>query len=58
MYKDKTISIQLETLPEKPGVYQFYNEKSEILYIGKAKNLKKESELILLKIMITIELDY
>ena len=41
MFKDKTISIQLETLPEKPGVYQFYNEKSEILYIGKAKNLKK-----------------
>ena len=32
MYKDKTISIQLETLPENPGVYQFYNEKSEILY--------------------------
>ena len=41
MCKDKTISIQLETLPENPGVYQFYNEKSEILYIGKAKNLKK-----------------
>ena len=41
MFKDKTISIQLKTLPEKPGVYQFYNEKSEILYIGKAKNLKK-----------------
>ena len=41
MYKDKTISIQLETLPENPGVYQFYNEKSEILYIGKAKSLKK-----------------
>jgi excinuclease ABC subunit C len=41
MYKDKTISVQLETLPESPGVYQFYNEKNEILYIGKAKNLKK-----------------
>ena len=41
MYKDKSIFIQLDTLPENPGVYQFYNEKSEILYIGKAKNLKK-----------------
>ena len=41
MFKDKTISIQLETLPETPGVYQFFNEKNEILYIGKAKNLKK-----------------
>ncbi len=41
MFKDKTISIQLETLPETTGVYQFYNKKNEILYIGKAKNLKK-----------------
>ena len=41
MIKDKTISIQLETMPENPGVYQFYNAKGEILYIGKAKNLKK-----------------
>ncbi|MFL2611575.1 MAG: excinuclease ABC subunit UvrC [Flavobacteriaceae bacterium] len=41
MSKDKSISIQLETLPVTPGVYQFYNEKNEILYIGKAKNLKK-----------------
>ncbi|MFL2590522.1 MAG: excinuclease ABC subunit UvrC [Flavobacteriaceae bacterium] len=41
MFKDKTISIQLETLPKTPGVYQFFNEKNEILYIGKAKNIKK-----------------
>ena len=26
--------------PELPGVYKFYNKKNEILYIGKAKNLK------------------
>jgi len=32
---------QLDTLPEKPGVYQFYNNKEEIIYVGKAKNLKK-----------------
>lgn len=29
------------TLPEKTGVYLFYNNKKELLYIGKAKNLKK-----------------
>ena len=46
MYKDKTISVQLETLPESPGVYQFYNEKNEILYIGKAKNLKKKGQIL------------
>lgn len=30
----------LKTLPTKPGVYQYWGEKGEILYIGKAKNLK------------------
>ena len=29
------------SLPEKPGVYQYFNSKSEIIYVGKAKNLKK-----------------
>ena len=27
-------------LPKKPGVYQFINSAGEIIYIGKAKNLK------------------
>ena len=27
------------TLPRQPGVYQMINEKGEILYIGKAKNI-------------------
>ncbi|MCB0539585.1 MAG: GIY-YIG nuclease family protein, partial [Bacteroidetes bacterium] len=31
----------LLTIPEKPGVYRFYSSNSDILYIGKAKNLKK-----------------
>lgn len=29
------------SMPEKPGCYQYLNEKAEIIYIGKAKNLKK-----------------
>jgi excinuclease ABC subunit C len=28
-------------LPEKPGIYQFINEDDQIIYIGKAKNLRK-----------------
>ena len=28
-------------IPEEPGVYVLYNDQEEILYIGKAKNLKK-----------------
>lgn len=29
------------SLPEKPGVYQYLNAKDEIIYVGKAKNLKR-----------------
>ena len=35
------IEIQLSTLPNEPGVYQFYDKENQILYVGKAKNLKK-----------------
>lgn len=28
-------------LPERPGCYQYFNENGEIIYVGKAKNLKK-----------------
>jgi excinuclease ABC subunit C len=31
----------LHTLPENPGVYQYFNHKGEIIYVGKAKNLRK-----------------
>jgi excinuclease ABC subunit C len=29
------------TLPENPGVYQFYDDKGTIIYIGKAKSLRR-----------------
>lgn len=35
------IEIQLSTLPNNPGVYQFYDRDDKMLYVGKAKNLKK-----------------
>lgn len=31
----------IQSLPHKPGVYQFFDKKGKIIYIGKAKNLKK-----------------
>ena len=28
-------------MPEKPGTYQFYDNEKTIIYVGKAKNLKR-----------------
>lgn len=35
------IDIQLQTLPDNPGIYQFLDKDGKIIYVGKAKNLKK-----------------
>ena len=37
---DKIKSI-LKTIPTNPGVYRYYDDKGEIIYVGKAKNLKR-----------------
>lgn len=31
----------LSVIPEKPGCYQYFDEKDTIIYVGKAKNLKR-----------------
>jgi len=35
------ISALVKVLPGKPGVYQFYDREGKVIYIGKAKHLKK-----------------
>ncbi len=36
-----TIAQQLNTIPESSGSYQFFDKTGEIIYVGKAKNLKR-----------------
>lgn len=39
--KNEHIKIILDGLPNEPGVYQFFDKSEKIIYVGKAKNLKK-----------------
>ncbi len=36
-----SLSVKLNTIPNSPGVYQFFDKDRKMLYVGKAKNLKK-----------------
>ena len=38
---DKKLKLIVQNLPEKPGCYQYLDEQGNVIYVGKAKNLKR-----------------
>lgn len=41
MQKEEHLNLIIKNLPEKPGIYQYFDESGTIIYVGKAKVLKK-----------------
>ena len=39
--REAHIKSILSVIPDKPGCYQYFDEKGTIIYVGKAKNLKR-----------------
>jgi excinuclease ABC subunit C len=40
MMKDQ-LKQHIQLLPDSPGVYRFYNTEDVLIYVGKAKSIKK-----------------
>jgi excinuclease ABC subunit C len=39
---EKAVFKQIQSsIPQEPGIYQYYDGKGKLLYVGKAKNLRK-----------------
>ena len=41
MPADQSLKPIISTIPQKPGVYHFYDSDGKVIYVGKAKNLKR-----------------
>jgi len=41
MEHSEKLSILIKSLPDNPGIYQYFDAEDKIIYVGKAKNIKK-----------------
>lgn len=39
--ENQSLKETIKKLPEQPGIYKYYNQENTLIYVGKAKNLKK-----------------
>ncbi|MCQ2072716.1 MAG: excinuclease ABC subunit UvrC [Bacteroidaceae bacterium] len=46
---EERLKLIVQNLPEKPGCYQYLDEKGIVIYVGKAKNLKRRVSSYFLK---------
>jgi excinuclease ABC subunit C len=47
--KPEEIKLKLRLLPDKPGIYQYFDKDGVIIYVGKAKNIQKRVSSYFLK---------
>ena len=48
-YYEEILKPIVQSLPEKPGCYQYLNSSGQVIYVGKAKNLKRRVSSYFLK---------
>ena len=51
MMSESPLHRYVQQAPESPGVYQMFDHQGRVLYVGKAKNLKRGCEATLIKVM-------
>ena len=54
--KDHPTKI-IKNIPSKPGTYRMLDSSEKVLYVGKAKNLKKEYPATSIKMSLTVRQD-